>query len=304
MKSALLTILVCLLTGSLAAAEEKQDVAAVLKLAHKHKSDATAELERAGRNTDESERLPHLQNARDLLQKSRDQFSAADRLLQTQWKSYPPVIDRKENPDQYAARSRVRISLIQVQLEIAENSYRQSRVAKPDAPAHNRLLLQAGQEYEQIYRKYRSTFAGLIARSRQARCVYETGNIPLALGICHEQLAHRGRSEPLLTLQDQARHLQLSCLNHDSRKDFARAIREARQWIDMAPEKRVNSASGQGIRWEFARGLELLARQDSTSPEDRTSLLAEAVAVLDRLKKIKGTYQKPAAEKAQTLRQP
>ncbi|MFP6764668.1 MAG: hypothetical protein VB858_13665, partial [Planctomycetaceae bacterium] len=110
MKSALLAILICLLTGSLAAAEEKQDVATLLKLAHKHKANATRELERAGRNTDASERLPHLQNARDLLQTSRDQFSAADRLLQTQWNSFPPVIDRKENPDQYSARSRVRIS--------------------------------------------------------------------------------------------------------------------------------------------------------------------------------------------------
>ena len=62
-----------------------------------------------------------------------------------------------------------------------------------------------------------------------------------------------------------------------------------------------NSASGQGIRWEFANGLESAANQNSSSAEERAKLLSEAVENLKLLSQGNGVYRKSAAKKLEEL---
>lgn len=299
MKTSLITLLFFLHAAPLSAKDEVEDAQLLLKEAHALKIEATKALEMADSKKD-AEKRKHLEISRDRLLKSRELFAESLQRLQAEWKTYPRFIDRKENPDQYAARTRIEMSMITAELEIAGNSYQQARAADPDDKSRGTLLLQASKEYEKIHQKYRTMLGGLVARYWQARCFHELGDLRKALGIFNELLAHRGRSSQMLSLQDGARHLRLVCLNHSSRKDYQLVIEESRRWIDLAAESRRKSSSGQGIRWEFARGLEMAAMK-STSDEERGKLLGEAVSVLSELSKAKGAYQKRAGEKVEEL---
>lgn len=300
MKTILFSLLFSLSALPLSAEDARQDVQVLLKEAHALKIEATKALEQA-ESAKDKEKPKHLETARDRLFKSREQFAESLGLLQAEWRTYPKFIDRKENPDQYTARTRVEMAMIKAELEVAGNSYLQSRAANPDDKSRGTLLLQASQEYEKVHQKYRTMLVGLIARYWQARCFQEMGDIRKALGIVRELLAHPGRSEQMLSLQDGALHVQLACLNHKTRRDYRLVIEKARKWIDLASEKREKSASGEGIRWEFARGLELAAMSISTSEEERARLLSEAVENLKWLSTGKGVYQKSAAKKLENL---
>ena len=300
MKTILITLLFSFSAVPLSAEGGDQDVQILLKEAHALKIEATKALEQADSAKDK-EQLKHLETARDRLLKSREHFSESLGQLQAEWRTYPRFIDRKENPDQYAARTRVEMSMIKAELEVAGNSYMQSRAADPEDKSRGTLLLQASQEYEKSHQKYRTMLAGLIARYWQARCFQEMGDIRKALGIVRELLAHPGRSEQMLSLQDGALHVQLACLNHKTRRDYQLVIDKAGTWIDLASEKRENSASGQGIRWEFANGLESAANQNSSSAEERAKLLSEAVENLKLLSQGNGVYRKSAAKKLEEL---
>jgi cellulose synthase operon protein C len=299
MKTPLITLLLFLHALPLSAQDKAEDTQLLLKEAHTLKTEATKALEMAGSKKD-AEKQEHLKIARNRLLKSRELFAESLQLLQAESKAYPKFIDRKKNPEQYAARARVVTSMIKTELEIAGNSYQQARAADSDDKSRDTLLLQASKEYEKTHQKYRTLLGGLVARYWQARCFHEMGDLRKALGIFNELLGHRGGSPQILLLQDRARHQRLACLNHPSRKDYQLVIQESRRWIDESTESRRKSTSGQGIQWEFARGLEMFAMK-STSDEEREKLLGEAVSVLSELSKAKGFYQKPAEKKLEKL---
>jgi hypothetical protein len=89
-------------------------------------------------------------------------------LAEEKWKGYPRFIDRKRNPDQYAARARAEIAYIKAQLEVANCLYLGSRIAKSDKDRDKSLEL-AAKQYEEIHYKYRSMVGGLSARLWMAR---------------------------------------------------------------------------------------------------------------------------------------
>lgn len=276
------------------------DTAALMKRAEKLKSAAIAEMTAAREIEDEARRTVALESARGLLGDAKTIYGKAVYTIQEGWK-FEPFVDKNADPERFAARAKAEATYLKAQLEVAGCTYQQAQTYDQSDETRVELLKKAATEYEQIHQKYRSLLAGLFARVLQGRCFQELGDERRALGIYNEILGHPSKSAQLQALQDQALSLRLVCLNSSSRRDHARVVEEGREWIELTPAHREDSQTGQSIRWEFARGLELLAQQDSTSDEERTELLAEAIEVLTELGKAKGAYQKPAEKKLDEL---
>ncbi len=277
------------------------DTAALMKRAEKLKSAAIAEMTAAREIEDEARRTVALESARSLLGDAKTIYGEAVDGIGEKFKSYGPFVDRNAEPKRFAEKAKAEASYLKAKLEIAGCTYQQAQTYDQSDETRVDLLKKAATEYEEIHQKYRSLLAGLFARVLQGRCFQELGDVRRALGIYNEILGHPSKSAQLQALQDQALSLRFVCLNSPSRRDHALVVEEGREWSELTPAQRKDSQTGQGIRWEFARGLELLAQQDSTSDEERAELLAEAIEVLTELGKAKGVYQKPAAKKLEEL---
>lgn len=294
----------CLASATLLAAQdEKTETNASRKLgqAEKLKAVAIEEIAAAHLEEDREKRSLHQMKARDLLVEARGIYTEVLDIQRIEWRAFPVFIDRKENREQFAARSRAEVAYIMTQLENANCFFQQAQTVDVEDTIRAELLQRAAKEYEDIHQKYRSMLGGLFARVWQGRCFQEQGDIRSALGIYRELLAHPGRSPQMQSVQDHARHFRLTCLNHPQQREYSLVIDDAREWLKDASEDRANSGSGQGIRWEFARALELLARRDATTPEDRTRLLNEALEATRALKSVGGPFQKAAEKKANEL---
>jgi hypothetical protein len=295
-------LILALLLPAVAQVEKAEtDSAAMLKRAEKLKLAAIAEMTAARAIDDDARRTVALEKARGLLGDAKTIYGAAVVEIGEKWKSYGPFVDRNASPEKFAARAKAEASYLKAQLENAGCTFQQAQTYDKREKLHGELLKQAAKEYGEIHQKYHSMLAGLFARLWQGRCFQELDDVRRALGIYNELLSHRLRSPQVMGLQDQALFFRLACLNSPSRRDYALVVDEAREWIDLASEQREHSASGQGIRWEFARGLELQAGKSSTSAEDRANLLSEAAEILTVLSKAEGTYQKSAAKKLREL---
>lgn len=280
--------------------EDSKELAAKKKKAAELKAEATRLIAVVAEETDEAAKKKATTKAAASLEAARDQWTKVRKFVGEKWGRYPRFIDRKQNPEQYAARARAEFAYIKAQLEVANCLYLSARIADSDK-ARDEALEVAAKQYEEIHQKYRSMVGGLSARLWMARCYQEQDEIRLALGITNEILAHPSRVSVLQLLQDQALQIRLACLNHPKRRDYQLVMAEGKQWIVDVEDKREASQAGQGIRWELARAFELHAQAPSTPEAERTPLLLEALAIAKSLKKTKGPLQKQAAAKVTEL---
>ena len=280
--------------------EDSKELAAKQKKAADQKAEATRLIAAVAEETDEAAKKKARTKAAASLEAAQDQWTEVREFVGEKWKGYPRFIDRKQNPEQYAARARAEIAYIKAQLEVANCLYLSARIAESDKGRDESLEL-AAKQYEEIHQKYRSMVGGLSARLWMARCYQEQDNIRSALGITNEILAHPSRLSVLQLLQDQALQIRLTCLNHPKRRDYQLVMAEGKEWIVDVEDKREASQAGQAIRWELARAHELHAQAPSTPDAERTRLLCEALGIAKSLKKTKGPLQKQADAKVTEL---
>jgi hypothetical protein len=236
------------------------------------------------------------QQARELLGSGRQYFQVAHDLYQQQYKAFPVFIDRQTDPDKYAARRKAEMRFFRSQLNLPICDLEESHTYDESDPKFKKLLANAATEFEKIHAKYRSLVAGLYARLLQAKCLQEAGSIRKALGIYGELLSHPGSTRTLQTLQDQARHFRLICLNHDQRKDHVLVIREATEWFEAAKE-RSRTTTGLGIRWELALAQEQRSKQTDVQEEERKQLQQSALENARLIARFASRYK----EKAQAM---
>ena len=142
--------------------------AARKKKAADQKAEATGLIAAAAEETDETAKKKARTKAAASLEAARNQWTEVREFVGEKWKGYPKFIDRKLNPEQYAARARAEIAYIRAQLEVANCVYLSARIANSDK-ARDEVLELAAKQYEEIHQKYRSMVGGLSARLWMAR---------------------------------------------------------------------------------------------------------------------------------------
>ena len=85
--------------------EDTRELAAKQKKAVEQKAEATRLIAAVTVETDEAAKNTASTKAATSLEAAQDQWTEVRNLAEEKWKGYPRFIDRKPNPDQYAARA-------------------------------------------------------------------------------------------------------------------------------------------------------------------------------------------------------
>lgn len=236
-------------------------------------------------------RAEYQTKGRDLILQARTIFATAIDQHKKTWETFPTFIERTEEPKQFDERAKAEQRYIQAQLDLAMCTYEESQTHDKGSEPFGAKLREAAKEYEDIHTKYRSQVAGLYARTWQGKCFEEQDDIPRALGLYKELLAHPGTSEVMANLQDQVLQFRLICLNHPQRKDYQLVIQEADAWVTAARGSKKYSRIALGIRWEQVEAEVSLAEDRTGTPEARVVSLTKALKEVQLIKRFPGQYK-------------
>jgi hypothetical protein len=239
--------------------------------------------------------------ARDLVLQARAIFQKAHDQHKATWEDFPKFIDKVDEPQRFAERSRAETQYILAQLDLANCTYEEGQTWDKDSTEYAAKLRDAAQEYEDIHSRYRSMLGGLYARTWQGKCFEEQDDIDRAVGIYKELLGHPGTSTAMQRLQDQVLQFYLICLNHDKKKDYQLVVDRATDWFKQARGRRKFSAIAIGIKWEHVLALESLATDRATEENDRKRSLTSALGMVRDVKRFPGRFKDLAVFKERDL---
>ena len=131
--------------------EDSKELAAKQKKAADQKAEATRLIAAVAEETDEAAKKEARTKAAASLEAARNQWTEVREFVGEKWGQYPRFIDRKQNPEQYAARARAEIAYIKAQLEVANCLYLGARIADSDKGRDEALKLAAKQYLSLIH---------------------------------------------------------------------------------------------------------------------------------------------------------
>ncbi|RMG33445.1 MAG: hypothetical protein D6725_15695 [Planctomycetota bacterium] len=239
--------------------------------------------------------------AREAVKRAREIFRTAHDQHKAAWEAFPKFIDQEKDKEQYELRRQAETRYIRAQVDLALTTYVEAQTYDPQDVQYTNLLIEAAKQFEEIHARYRTQTGGLYARLWQGKCFEEQGDIQRALGIYNELLKHPGKTASMRSLQDQALHFRLVCLNHPDRKAYELAKKEAEEWLQRVDRLRSRTEAGLGIRWELVRALEGLARGKDVKPEERERYLRQALEVAREVNRFPGRYKHPSTLKIREL---
>lgn len=127
--------------------------------------------------------------ARGFIGEARKVFQADHDQCEAVYRAFPVFIDKLKERAKHGARERAKGNLIQAQLNLAMATYEEAQTYDNMSPEWRTKLTEASTEFESIYSKNRSQFAGLYAGMWQGKCCEEMGDITKALSI-YKQLTN------------------------------------------------------------------------------------------------------------------
>jgi tetratricopeptide (TPR) repeat protein len=197
-----------------------------------------------------AEKEAKLAEARTSFDQARAAYESADKNLTAAFAKFPRFIPdgdpRKEE------RDRTHNSLMEAQLQKAVVDYEQGQSYPLKSKERTDLMSRALTQFEELYKKYRTQFAGLTARMWSAKCFEERGDLGPAMGIYNELLEH---GDPRLRpLQRHVGYFKIIVLG--KRGEHALAADEAVRWLQANNNTDAQrSKEGLGVQLELAKNL-------------------------------------------------
>jgi len=194
-------------------------------------------------------------------------------------------------------RDILRTDYLQAQLLGAAVKEEMADTKKPGSEEYKSLLATAGEQYGEIYEKYRTRLAGLYARMYQGRCSQKLGNYKDALSYFGELLDQPDNPEEFRTLKTKTLLLAKDCWR-DSKLN-AEAVNKLGPWVDSARPNESKEPDWLDLRlglakaqWAFAQDLK------GTNPKDAQIKRFESDARKNAqfVSRIPGDWQQPARQ--------
>lgn len=221
-----------------------------------------------------TEKEGKLVEARGSFDQARIAYESAETQLKTSFDKYPKFIPdgdpRKEQ------KERNHTSLIQAQLQKAVVDYEQGETYPVGSKERADLMSKGLVQFEDLYKRYRTTLGGLSARMWQGKCYEEQGEFGKAMGIYNELMEH---GDPRLRpLQRYVGYFRIIVLG--KRKEYALAADEAVRWLQAnnTPEV-LRSKEGLGVQFELAKNL-IAQLPSASSDQERIAATKKATDVL------------------------
>jgi TolA-binding protein len=209
---------------------------------------------------DKAEKNAKLVEARRSFDQARTSYAQAVERLQTEYKTFPPYI--ADDDPRKDRRERVHIAMMDAELQKAIVDYEQGQTYPLGTKQRTDLMARALEQFEGLYKSYRTQLAGLTARMWQAKCYEERGDLGPAMGIYNELMEHPDpRVKPL---QRHVGYFQTIVLG--KRKEYPLAVLGATNWL-KAYSTNAEHRSPEGVGVRFERAKDLLAQLEGLEDE-------------------------------------
>ena len=240
--------------------------------------------------------------ARSLYQQSFKVFGELQKQVDSQLSEIPKVLDSRDRKQSQliARRKQLRADYLETELFAAAVREELADQLPPGSTEQNKLLGEAEQMYEGIYKKYRTRLAGLYSRMYQARCNRRLGKNKDALGYLTELLDQPSEPESMLILKSKALRMALETWVSPSENKYLVAIKRAREFLDDSPRGREREPDWLAIRYSLATAYQAQADDARRAePIDRQLISRSIQAAKRELELVateSGELQEPARE--------
>jgi tetratricopeptide (TPR) repeat protein len=199
---------------------------------------------------DKSEKAARLVEARASFDQARAAYTKADERLRAEFKAFPNFLP--DDDPRKAKRERTQAAMMDAQLQKAIVDYEQGQTFPAGSKERADFLAKGLKQFEELYKAYRTQWAGLAAQMWQGKCYEEKGDIGPALGIYNALLEH---SDPRLRgLQRYVAYFKI--IAHGKRKEYALAADESARWLQRYSSlDERHSREGLGVQLELAKNI-------------------------------------------------
>jgi hypothetical protein len=244
----------------------------------------------ADETEDKAEKDAKVAEARSSFDQARTAYTEADERLQTAFKAFPPYIS--DDDPRKAEKERTHTAMMDAQLQKGIVDYEQGQTYPLGSKERADYLAKGLAQFEDIYKRYRTQFAGLTGRMWQAKCYEERGDYGPAMGIYNELMEH---ADPRLRgLQRNVGYFQIILYN--KRKEYPLAVKGAQGWISYynSPDEQ-RSKEGLGVRLEMAKAL-LTQLPELTDDAEKAQYRTKATDLLAQVVRVSSPFKLEAVD--------
>jgi TolA-binding protein len=199
---------------------------------------------------DKAEKAARLVEARGSFDQARAAYTKADERLKAEFKAFPNFLP--DDDPRKAKRDRTHIAMMDAELQKAIVDYEQGQTYPVGSKERADFLASGLKQFDELYKNYRTQWAGLAAQMWQGKCYEEKGDIGPALGIYNTLLEH---TDPRLRpLQRYVAYFRIIALS--KRKEYALAADESVRWLQKySTTDEKHSPEGLGVQLELAKNI-------------------------------------------------
>ena len=240
--------------------------------------------------------------ARQLYEQSFQVFSELQESVAEQLESIPKVLNTRDREEAKLIEKRTQLRADYLQTELFSAAVREelADILPAGSDEQTKLILEAANMYDGIYKDYRTRLAGRYARMYQGRCYWRLGRTKEALGYFGELLDQPNEPESLMMLKAKTLAMAMEAWLSPAEKKYVEAIKRAVRWFDETPADKQREPQWVMIRYHLARALKMQADAASREqPPDRALAAKSLAAATNALKVVaseSGEYQEDAQQ--------
>lgn len=231
--------------------------------------------------------------AREQFKEAEEVFSTAEAKFQAEYDAFPNFIDSQDT-EQKEAKAQARENLILSMLSVGRVIYEASKAYAPNSGEYKAHLKRAAAEFEDAFKQWRRTPAGLYARMNQGRCLQDLGDTKQALSYYGELLVQPDEPQVFRDLKAKVLQLAMECWNSDQEKQYTETITKGEEWLQNARGNEDRTPEGLAIRWRVAMAYDHRASELPDKDPQKSRELKAAVDHATVVSDMAGDFQVPA----------
>jgi hypothetical protein len=258
---------------------------------------ARIKIERSKKPSEAANKALLLGDALKLFEEAQKLFAEQQAELKVRLESIPKVLDRNRDAKLVELQTQLRSTYLQAMFLSAAVREEAAQAVEPGSEQYKKFLNEAKQQYEAMFKNYRTRIAGLKARLGQGRCEQRLGNFKEALSYYVELMDNSADNETMFELKVEATLGACQCWMDPSLAKYAEVVERTRAVVEKAPPHNSRDEMVLKLRLLLVEAakkyVDELKTQNAKDPKINL-LLADARKYAQFVAKINGELQKPA----------
>lgn len=207
-------------------------------------------------------------------------FRDLEAAIKVQLERIPNVLDTNNKQQALMAerRTQLRADYLQTKLLAAAIREEMADTLAKDSEPYKKLLTEAADLYQGVYKDYRTRLAGLYARLYQGRANQKAGKLKDALGYYTELLDQPDEPEEFRRLKTQTLRLAMKGWLDPAEKKYVEAIKRGDDWIKKSRPTDDRDPDWLSIRMDLAKAYQMQADETKKSDPQDTRTVSNALA--------------------------